>query len=231
MAHKNLNMLLLFNGQNDYPSAGDFISIAIIDGKVEFRYNLGSGSAVIRSSKNITTGTWHNIVVERLQRDGSLTLDTEPAIKDEAPCCSVGLNVALPLYIGGVSNLTTIDAKMLGVESGFFGCISDVTIDDSEIDLVNSYLDMRNVRQCKDCLEPCQIRPCVNNGTCMAQGSTGYYCVCAQGFTGKNCEFSLVGPGKNRTCLNGGLSFPPSGRVCDCSLGFGGERCESGKLT
>jgi len=231
MAHEDRNMLLLYNGQNNHPSRGDYISLAIVNGKVEFQFNLGMGSAVIRSSRNITTERWHNVVVERLHRDGSLTLDSEPAVKDQAPCCRIGLNVALPLYIGGVTNLTTIDAKKLGVESGFYGCISDVAVDDSEIDLVNSYLDMRNIRQCKDCLLPCQIGPCTNNGTCVAQGLTGYFCVCAQSYTGKNCEFPLVGPGKNRTCLNGGLPFPPSGRVCDCPLGFGGERCGSGKST
>jgi len=230
MVHESGNMLLLYNGQNNFPSRGDYIAIAIINGKVEFHFDLGAGPAVIRSNKNITIGKWHNLVVERLQRDGSLTLDAEPAVKDEAPCCSVGLNVVLPMYIGGVSNLTTIDSKKIGVDSGFFGCISDVSLDDAEIDLVNSYVDMRNVRQCKDCMEPCQVGPCVNNGTCVAQGQTGYYCICAQGFTGKNCEFPLVGPGKNRTCLNGGLAFPSSGRVCDCPLGFGGQRCESGKL-
>ena len=36
MIHKSGNMLLLYNGQRQFPQRGDFISLAIIGGKVEF---------------------------------------------------------------------------------------------------------------------------------------------------------------------------------------------------
>ncbi|EDO35294.1 predicted protein, partial [Nematostella vectensis] len=230
MANDASDGLLLYNGQRLHPNRGDFVSIAIVGGNVEFRYDLGYGRAVIRSKKNITVGQWHTVVAERYRRDGSLILDSEPAVKSQAPCCSVGLNLALPLYVGGVLNFETIDTDKVGVNRGFKGCISDVAVDDNPIDLINSYVKHRGIEQCTECLLPCQIEPCVNNGTCIPRGQTGYMCACGDGFTGKNCEFPLVGPGKNRTCMNGGLPFPPSGRVCDCPVGYAGKRCESGKL-
>lgn len=230
MLHEDGNMLLLYNGQQVFPNRGDFISLAVIEGKLEFRFDLGYGAAVIQSKNNITTGHWHTVVAERFYRDGSMILDSEPAVKEKAPCCSVGLNLALPLYIGGLPNMTADDKKRLGVDKGLIGCVSDLSIDDNEIGLVNSYIEMRSIKQCKACLLPCQVKPCMNNATCEPQGQTGYVCICTSGYTGKNCEFPLVGPGKNRTCLNGGLPFPPTGKVCDCPIGYGGTRCESGKL-
>ena len=41
------NMLLLYNGQTIFPGRGDFISLAINGGRVEFRFNMGSGTGII----------------------------------------------------------------------------------------------------------------------------------------------------------------------------------------
>ena len=230
MAQRDGDMLLLYNGQRLYPARGDFVALAIIGGRVEFRFDLGYGAAVVRSSRNITLGQWHTVVAERYLRSGSLIVDSEAtAIKEEAPCCSVGLNLALPLYLGGMDDFGAVDIQKVGVDKGFFGCVSDLSIDDTPLNLVNSYINLRDVAQCVECLLPCDIGACLNNGTCIPKGKTGYSCACASGYTGKNCEFLLVGPRKNKTCLNGGQAFPSSERVCACPIGFGGERCESSK--
>lgn len=38
------------------------------------------------------------------------------------------------------------------------------------------------------CKFPCKSSPCQNNGTCVEISPDQYQCVCAEGFTGDNCE-------------------------------------------
>ncbi|XP_078373536.1 basement membrane-specific heparan sulfate proteoglycan core protein-like [Oculina patagonica] len=227
MVQKSGNMLLLYNGQRWYPQRGDFISLAIIGGKVVFMFDLGSGPGTVRSARNITVGMWHTVLVERNLDRSSLLLDSDPAVTDHSPCCTKGLNIALDLFIGGVENFTKIDTRKVGVNSGLVGCISAVSVDNREINLIKSNLKLRDIKQCTECLLPCEIKPCLNNATCLPIGKTSYTCSCAPGYTGRHCEFTLVGPEKNKTCLNSGVAFPPSDRICACPLGYGGERCES----
>lgn len=223
------SMLLLYNGQQPYPRRGDFISLAVNGGRVEFRFNMGSGAGIVRSARNISVGLWHTVAVERKLDEGSLILDSDPPVKATSPCCSVGLNLVLDLFIGGVENFTEFDTGKVGVSSGLYGCISSVSVDGREINLLKSNLDLRGIQQCTECLLPCEIKPCLNNATCIPVGKTGFLCSCAPGYTGQKCEFKLVGSGLNKTCFNGGEEFPSSDRICACPLGYGGERCESRK--
>ena len=229
MVQKSGDMLLLYNGQKAYPKRGDFVSLAVVGGRVEFRFDLGNGPGVVQSARNISVGRWHSVEVERYRDEGALTLDTEPTIKDYAPCCSIGLNIGLDLFIGGVENFAAIDSRKVAVNSGLVGCISALTVDGRPINLVKSNHKLRSIAKCTECLLPCEIKPCLNNATCVPVGKTGYTCACAPGYAGRNCEFTLVGPGKNNTCFNGGVAFRSPGRICDCPLGFGGERCDSCK--
>ena len=43
----------------------DFLSVALVDGFVEFRYDLGSGAVSIRSPERIRPGHWHRLVAAR----------------------------------------------------------------------------------------------------------------------------------------------------------------------
>ena len=46
----------------------------IISRRVEFRYDLGSGLAVIKSNQPVTPLTWHKIQAKRWHKDGMLKL-------------------------------------------------------------------------------------------------------------------------------------------------------------
>ena len=57
------NGLLVYSHQNDNGS-GDYISLAIINGFIEFRYDLGSGPAIIKSHHRITNKKFHKVRIE-----------------------------------------------------------------------------------------------------------------------------------------------------------------------
>jgi coxsackievirus/adenovirus receptor len=44
---------------------GDYLSLVLVEGVVEFRYNLGGGPVTIRSVQPISLGDWHRIVAKR----------------------------------------------------------------------------------------------------------------------------------------------------------------------
>lgn len=66
--------------------------------------------------------------------------------------------------------------------------------------------------------------PCQNGGTCRNQGSLGYTCYCAEGFTGANCQEEAVTP----QCYNGGtpVNIPNHDPPCICPAETIGDRCQ-----
>lgn len=84
--------IILYNQQNP-DGRGDFVSVALVNGFVEFRYNLGSGMAVISSSEKVEPDVYHKVVVKRYHRDGILKLDDNEEVAGQ----SKGLLRALDL--------------------------------------------------------------------------------------------------------------------------------------
>ena len=62
--------LIFYSSLKDSPPYSDFIAVGLYDGFVEFRYNLGSGTAEIKSAERIDLHRWHTIHAERTSRDG-----------------------------------------------------------------------------------------------------------------------------------------------------------------
>src|SRR6218665_2087546 len=53
----------------------DFLSLEIKDGKVIFKYELGSGRATIASTQRYNDGKWHEVTANRMNQDGILRID------------------------------------------------------------------------------------------------------------------------------------------------------------
>ncbi|XP_010871746.2 delta and Notch-like epidermal growth factor-related receptor [Esox lucius] len=90
--------------------------------------------------------------------------------------------------------------------------------------------------------DPCEGRPCLNGGACLAKPSDpeaedplpkswAYSCTCTSGFTGHNCEF-FTDPCASSPCLHGNCSGSGEGEAytCECAEGYDGERCERATL-
>ncbi len=68
------NGMIFYNGQSTNGN-GDFISLNLVDGYLEFRYNLGSGTAEIRSPEKLSLNEWHIVEATRMKIDGMLYID------------------------------------------------------------------------------------------------------------------------------------------------------------
>ena len=73
LTHK-LDGLLIYNGQQTN-GHGDFISLNLAGGRLEFRFDLGGGATSLTSADPVTLNEWHIARLSRRGRQGSLQLD------------------------------------------------------------------------------------------------------------------------------------------------------------
>lgn len=64
---KNPNGLLFWSGRElPLKPSSDYIALGFVNGALQFRYNLGSGEAVISyNNTRLYDGKWHNIKAQR----------------------------------------------------------------------------------------------------------------------------------------------------------------------
>uniref|UniRef100_A0A674AKG9 Heparan sulfate proteoglycan 2 n=1 Tax=Salmo trutta TaxID=8032 RepID=A0A674AKG9_SALTR len=202
----------------------DFVSLEMVDGYVQFCYELGTGQAVLRSPEPVTLGQWHRVEAGRLDKDGSLTVDGGREVRRSSPGKAQGLNIHTPMYLGGVPNIEIVP-KALNISDMFDGCIGEVSINGKKVDLSYSFTESMAIVQCKD-NSPCDRNPCLNGARCMPSAEYEYQCLCKDGFEGERCEVVRDTCQSSDECQNGGSCV--NGH-CVCPLGFNGPTCGQSK--
>jgi coxsackievirus/adenovirus receptor len=198
--------IILFNQQSD-DGHGDYVSLAIVHGHVEFRYDLGSGPLKIRSRSAIKPGEWHRVTAKRYQRDGLLTLDDDPPLTRRSPGHLSTLNLTnRPLYIGAIpADANKHDVKRIaeniGTKRGMIGCINRMMINEEPLE-ISELAEMKNVtfnlHSCGN--SPCARNPCLNHATCFVANLTHFHCQCQPGYAGGRCESHHVNDCSESQC-------------------------------
>ena len=70
----------------------------------EFRYDLGSGTLLIRSNSKIIMGQWHHLVARRYNQDSFLSLNASVKMTGKAVGSIKTLNVDQLAWIGGLDD-------------------------------------------------------------------------------------------------------------------------------
>ena len=227
----------------------DYVSISLMNGFVEFRYDLGSGTLVLRSNTKIMLGQWHHLVARRYNQDGYLALDGSDKVTGKAVGSIKTLNVDKIAWFGGVNegkssfnllsntyllNFHTFSDLVLdcrekaGTAKGFIGCVKDVEFARNSISIQSEFepnmKDRFNIVECRD--NPCSRMPCANEGSCEAHDQ-GYKCNCKPNFTGRQCQRPRDNCHPN-PCQNHGQCKMDDlkGFICLCKNEFTGRLCE-----
>lgn len=144
--------LILFNGPQATAATmtnrsilGDYISLGLNRGHLEFRFELGDGTTLLRSAQALTLGHWHRVVIERNRRGAVMWLDRQPPVSNSSTGKFFNLNLDSVLYVGGhhhfmnkarSSNNLMTNNRFYGYSRGFQGCISLLRISNKEINLM-----------------------------------------------------------------------------------------------
>ncbi|XP_040361205.1 basement membrane-specific heparan sulfate proteoglycan core protein isoform X4 [Ixodes scapularis] len=220
--------LLVYCAQ--YPDQkGDFTSIGIRNGSVEFRFDTGSGPAVIRHPEKLHPNEWITVAASREAQDGALVVNDGHKATGRSPGHTRGVNLNIPMYVGGVDKQKIKVHPDAGVSHGFEGCVAHIEVNNVKMDLVGAVVDSSNVDDCGG-RAPCEKNPCQNHGMCRERGpkTDDFECICKAGYSGRRCEIeedfcSKINPCQNGAeCVGHGNSYR-----CNCPKGFSGPNCES----
>ncbi|CAL1534448.1 unnamed protein product [Lymnaea stagnalis] len=173
---------LFYNGFSRDRS-GDFISLSLQDGHLEFRFDLGTGPAVIRSTEPLATNVWHLVRASRTGLMGTLHIDGQPQISGQAEGAYTQLTLLDGLYLGGHPNFDHT-SKHANATRSFTGCLQKVSINKKTLSLIGGAVKGVNVSPCS---HPCAGRPCMNGGECKPILDS-YTCYCPIGYSNTNCE-------------------------------------------
>ena len=221
---------ILFFTSTSEVEFSDYFSLALVDGHVEFRYNLGSGQIVVKSEMEVELNIWHTITATLSFGRGQLSVDNEPVIVGSSQSIFTVLNTQSNIWLGGYENFVNL-SSISGTAEGFSGCISSLVIDGSTLDLILDADSGYDVTQCNT--SSCANNPCMNGGSCFEEGPS-FVCVCPPGVSGILCsnvagrcqsETDLCAGGATCVSSEDGLSF-----TCLCPVGRDGERCDEGEF-
>ncbi|KAG7223438.1 hypothetical protein INR49_015541 [Caranx melampygus] len=196
--------LLLYCGENEH-GRGDFTSLALVRGKVHYRFNCGTGAAQIVSESRVVLGQWHTVTVFRDGMSGWLRMDNDTPISGRSQGQYTKITFRSPLYVGG-SPSTYWLVRATGSNRGFVGCIQSLTINNKATDIrpwpLGKALSGADIGECSDTV--CDLVNCANGGSCFANRADGFICLCPLGFRGALCEesFSLSSPLFNETVFS-----------------------------
>ncbi|XP_077318955.1 pikachurin isoform X1 [Lithobates pipiens] len=184
--------LLLYCGENEY-GRGDFMSVAIIRRSVQFRYNCGTGTAIITSDSKIKPGTWHVVTIYREGLNGWIKLDNGASVSGRSPGQYSKITFRTPLYLGGAPSSYWL-VKSAGTNRGFKGCVQSLSVNGRNIDMrqwpLGKALSGADVGDCS--IGVCDEASCINGGTCTSKSADSYMCLCSIGFQGRHCEEAFI---------------------------------------
>ncbi|XP_076027092.1 pikachurin [Genypterus blacodes] len=212
--------LLLYCGENEH-GHGDFTSLALVRGRLHYRFNCGTGAAHMVSDSRIVTGQWHTVTLFRDGMIGWLRMDNDNPISGRSQGQYSKITFRSPLYVGGAPSAYWL-VKATGTNRGFTGCIQSLTINSKTTDIrpwpLGKALSGADIGECSDSV--CDLVSCANGAACFANRADGYICLCPLGFRGALCQesFSLSLPLFNETMFS--YAFTPWPQSSQSYLSF-----------
>ncbi|XP_076366546.1 neurexin 1-like [Tachypleus tridentatus] len=219
------NGLILYNSGKEQ----DFIAIELVNGHLDYIFNLGDGPKNVRSNtrRTLNDNKWHAVTIGRQSlRQHTLMVDDMVAT-----VTSMGSNVHLDLdgllYLGGVRRSMYDNLpKLVQSKHGFEGCIASLDMNGEIVNpIADAIIPSTLVSAgCAGADTKCSNSACANKGVCV-QLWNGYTCDCDMtSFTGPTCSDESIayefGSGSGIITFNHPPDRRPDTKTDLLALGF-----------
>lgn len=128
-------------------SPTEFLAVSLMNGRVLFQVNLGSGLATLRSRQTYNDGEWHRVEAARQKKEAVLKVDGQLAQGTTPGNTEFMQGIPDTMYFGGypsehdLRQVTNVD---------FTGCIDEIVMSQLQFDLSNSKETAGTLPGCPD---------------------------------------------------------------------------------
>ncbi|PIO66575.1 cadherin domain protein [Teladorsagia circumcincta] len=209
----------------------DYHMLELVDGRVVYRWDAGSGEGSVATEASIADAQWHRISVSRRGRRTRLQLDGVDTKEGWSPAGSDVINLysaSHRLFFG--ARVERENSSSVSITKAIVACFRAISID-RRCTCPPRYTGAN----CEIDTDPCGSRPCPLGIQCIPFYNE-YLCKCPNGFTGKRCEirgYDLDDACATEPCGLHGTCIPiPKqhshnlGYICNCTHGFSGKNCD-----
>ena len=114
-----------------------FLSLEMRNGQLLYQYDLGEGTIVLRSLDKYNDGNWHTLEAIRQDTMGALKVDDHTVASSQERGTTKPLASSDHIYFGGYPPNAKRPYDSV-TNNGFEGCIDDVVILDTSVDLTRN---------------------------------------------------------------------------------------------
>uniref|UniRef100_A0A915PXY9 EGF-like domain-containing protein n=1 Tax=Setaria digitata TaxID=48799 RepID=A0A915PXY9_9BILA len=220
------NGLLLYTERknDDLDKINNYLSVGLKNGHVVYRFNVGAGSAELKSKYPIVMDEWHRIEIINQPSGAALMVDEDDANEQANNYFNTGEGASAVVSVGGTKHKD--DLRRTTFDHPFVGTITSLLISDESIDFGENIIT-KSPKTGKDMA--CSLGLCQHRSICIPTNvHKGFVCDCAtaKGYDGEFCERKILKCDRI-TCEVGTCENRPDGRqFCRCPPGRYGDRCQ-----
>uniref|UniRef100_A0A4W3IWA4 FAT atypical cadherin 3a n=1 Tax=Callorhinchus milii TaxID=7868 RepID=A0A4W3IWA4_CALMI len=211
------------NGIIMYAKGEHCVILKIVDGKLWFQLDCGSGPGIVGiSGRTVNDGNWHSVVLELNRNFTSLSLDDSYVERRRVPLHFHPLGIDNSIYFG--AQVPAVAARGLSIQNsaqvlgGFQGCLDSVVLNNNQLPLQNKrshFAEVVGLTELKlGCVlypDACARNPCQNGGSCTSLPSGGHV---------PAAKYWTVDSYPNTLSVS-------TGYQCSCLSQFTGNQCET----
>ena len=142
--------LLFWQGQDELMgNGGDFIAVALRDGRPTLEYELGDGPTTVSLKQLANDDIVHKITVEREGKTAVLILDDVHRMEGKSPGALQMLNTRGNIFLGrGPRDVTTLTGGRFN--TALTGCFHSLSLENKQISFEKDAMTASNILPCSE---------------------------------------------------------------------------------